>query len=148
MPLQQIRHFAPALFILIAFSSVVPESVTAATPPAAKQDATHPVVMQQAASGVAAAQTTALQPFTSAPKLPAIAAAGSQLREVFGFALASSLADPTVGYPTGNFSLLTTVAFFGLHVPHDGTFAADSGSTVWNSSQPTGLLSTAHPSGT
>ncbi len=35
-------------------------------------------------------------------------------REVFGFALASSLSDPTVGYPTWDFSLLSTVAFFGL----------------------------------
>src|SRR4029077_10283787 len=69
-------------------------------------------------------------------------------REVFGFALASSLSDPTVGYPTWNFSLLSTVAFFGLHVQDDGTFASDAGSAVWNSSQLTGLLSTAHAAGT
>src|SRR5690348_18287509 len=69
-------------------------------------------------------------------------------REIFGFALASSLADPTVGYPSWNFSLLTTVAFFGLHVQDDGTFAGDSGMSVWNSSQMTGLLNAAHASGT
>jgi spore germination protein YaaH len=148
MPLQQIRHFAPALFALIAFSSLVPESVAAATPQAAQQDATHPVVMQQAASSVATATTPALQPFTSAPLLPATANTANQPREVFGFALASSLADPTVGYPTWNFSVLTTIAFFGLHVQDDGTFAADSGWNVWNSSQLTGLLTTAHSSGT
>ncbi|TMC54752.1 MAG: hypothetical protein E6J20_02115 [Chloroflexi bacterium] len=69
-------------------------------------------------------------------------------REVFGFALASSLSDPTVGYSTWNFSLLTTVAFFGLHVQDDGTFAADSDRTVWDSSQVGGLVSTAHAHGT
>jgi hypothetical protein len=35
-------------------------------------------------------------------------------REIFGVALASSLSDPTVGYPSWDFSLLSTVAFFGL----------------------------------
>jgi len=75
-------------------------------------------------------------------------AAGAPNREVFGFALASSLSDPTVGYPTWNFSLLTTVAFFGLHVQDDGTFAADSDASVWNSSQLTSLVSTAHSHGT
>ena len=79
--------------------------------------------------------------------LPHAAAAPGPQREVFGFALASSLSDPTVGYPTWDFSLLSTVAFFGLHVQPDGTFAADSGATVWNSSQLTGLVSTAHSHG-
>ena len=69
-------------------------------------------------------------------------------REVFGFALASSLSDPTVGYPSWNFSELSTVAFFGLHVNGDGTFASDSDMSVWNSSQLTNLLSAAHPHGT
>ncbi|HKC18091.1 MAG TPA: glycosyl hydrolase family 18 protein, partial [Candidatus Dormibacteraeota bacterium] len=69
-------------------------------------------------------------------------------REVFGFALSSSLSDATVGYPSWNFSLLSTVAFFGLHVQTDGTFASDSDATVWNSSQLAGLVSTAHAHGT
>ena len=79
---------------------------------------------------------------------PRAVAAPSLQREVFGFALASSLADPTVGYPSWNFSLLSTVAFFGLHINDDGTIASDSGSTVWNSSQLSGLVSTAHSAGT
>jgi len=69
-------------------------------------------------------------------------------REVFGFALASSLIDPTVGYGTWNFSLLSTVAYFGLHVQDDGNFAADNGKAVWNSPQLTGLVSAAHARGT
>ena len=111
-------------------------------------DATHPWVMQQAAAQVATAQTGSLKPFTAPPKLPAIGGgAGGPQREVFGFALASSLADRTYGYPSWDFSLLSTVAFFGLHVRDDGAFAADSGAAVWNSSQLTGLLATAHSHG-
>ncbi len=68
-------------------------------------------------------------------------------REVFGFALASSLADPTVGYPSWNFDLLSTVAFFGLHVDSTGHFVADNGWTVWNSSVMTNFVATAHQHG-
>ncbi|HEX2681589.1 MAG TPA: glycosyl hydrolase family 18 protein, partial [Candidatus Dormibacteraeota bacterium] len=69
-------------------------------------------------------------------------------REVFGFGLASSLGDPSVGYPSWNFSLLSTVAFFGLHISWDGTIVSDSELNVWNSSTLTGLVGTAHASGT
>ena len=69
-------------------------------------------------------------------------------REIFGFALGSSLTDPTVGYPSWNFSLLSTVAYFGLHVQDDGTFAADSDAATWNSSGLTSLVTTAHAHGT
>jgi spore germination protein YaaH len=142
------KYFTPALLLMIAFSGLAPGSAAAASPQSIKPDATHPMVMQQAASGVATAATGPLQPFTSPTQLPAVAASGGQLREVFGFALASSLSDATFGYPSWNFSLLTTVAFFGLHVQDDGTFAADSGWNVWNSSQLTGLLTAAHNTGT
>jgi spore germination protein YaaH len=69
-------------------------------------------------------------------------------REVFGFALASSLSDPTLGYSSWNFSLLSTVAFFGLHIADNGAIASDQGLTVWNSSALTGMLGTAHAHGT
>ena len=69
-------------------------------------------------------------------------------REIFGFALSSTLGDANVGYPSWNFSLLSTVAFFGLHVNDDGTIANDSNWTTWNSSTLTGLVSTAHAAGT
>lgn len=104
--------------------------------------------MQQAAQQVAKAPVGKLTPFTSPPKMAAVGGAGGPLREVFGFALASSLADPTLGYTTWDFSLLSTVAVFGLHVQDDGTFANDSGLAVWNSSQLTGLLTVAHAHGT
>src|SRR5260370_36255965 len=41
-------------------------------------------------------------------------------REVFGYAYASNLGDPTVGYPSWNFDLLSTVAFFSIRVHYDG----------------------------
>jgi chitinase len=84
---------------------------------------------------------------THAVRPPFQAVSTGPVREVFGFALASSLSDPTVGYPSWNFSLLTTVAFFGLHVQDNGTFAGDPGDVVWNSSQIPTLLSVAHSHG-
>ncbi len=69
-------------------------------------------------------------------------------REVFGFALASSLADPSIGYPSWNFNLLSTVAFFGLHVNGSGQLVGDAGWNTWNSSALSNLVSVAHQHGT
>src|SRR5712692_4657799 len=71
-------------------------------------------------------------------------------REVFGFAFGSSLGDPTIGYPSWNFSLLSTVAYFGLHVTWTGDFSNDSGLSTWNNPYgPTpGFISAAHANGT
>lgn len=85
---------------------------------------------------------------TAATTPRALTSAGGPQREVFGFGLLSSLSDPTVGYPSWNFGLLSTVALFGLHVNDDGTFAMDSDMAVWNSSALTSLVSTAHSRGT
>jgi spore germination protein YaaH len=116
--------------------------------------------MQQAANQVATAKVGPLQPFQKAGTLPraTAASASAQLaagstnmlsREVFGFALFSSLADPNIGYPSWNFDLLSTVAVFGLHVNWDGhLITTDSGYAVWNSSQMTALRSTARQHGT
>jgi hypothetical protein len=65
-------------------------------------------------------------------------------REIFGFATAGSLADPTVGYPSWNFDLLSTVAFFAIHVQYNGILVADSTWHIWDSSVLTGLVATAH----
>ncbi len=86
---------------------------------------------------------------SAAPRTAAVGTgAGNLSREVFGFALGSSLSDPTVGYPSWNFDLLSTVAYFGLHVLWDGTFQNDSGLAVWNSSQLTDMVKVAHAHGT
>ena len=110
-------------------------------------------VVYSPASVMAAPRPAALahalteQPQAAGPHAATLHTASAGLkREVFGFALASSLSDPSIGYPSWNFSLLTTVAFFGLHVNRDGTLIADSDWNVWNSSALTGLLTTAHSS--
>jgi spore germination protein YaaH len=84
---------------------------------------------------------------TARPAASSLVATSKLSREVFGFALGSSLSDPTYGYPSWNFNLLTTVAYFGLHVLWNGTFEADSSLAVWNSSQLTNLVTTAHAHG-
>jgi spore germination protein YaaH len=142
------KFYVPLFLALLGLSNLAPVSAVAGSPAALSDDPTHPVAMQQAATQVAGAKLGVLQPFVAPAQMPAIGGNGGPQREVFGFALASSLSDPSVGYPTWNFSLLSTVAFFGLHVNDDGTFASDSGWNVWNSSQLTGLLSTAHSRGT
>jgi spore germination protein YaaH len=89
------------------------------------------------------------QTIAPAQQTPSLAVVNNHVsREVFGFALGSSLSDPTIGYPTWNFNLLSTVAYFGLHVLWNGTFQNDAGLSVWNSSQLTNLVTTAHAHGT
>jgi len=143
-----LKHLVPALIAAIALSSLAPGNAVAASLPSPNQDYTHPVVMQQAANEVGSAKLGPLVPFRAAASTPSVGGAGNLGREIFGFGLASSLSDPTFGYPSWNFSLLTTVAFFGLHVNDDGTLASDSGMTVWNSGAMTGLLDAANRAGT
>src|ERR1700736_3645042 len=115
MSLQRFIQLATTLVIVVAattVSLVSPAAVAHAAPRAAQQPAAQ---ISQASA-----------------HLPS--------REVFGFGLASSLADPTIGYPSWNFSLLSTVAFFGLHINGDGTIVSDSGLNVWNSTTLTNLL--------
>jgi spore germination protein YaaH len=144
------RHFALALFTPLALSCFVLGNVEGASASGSSPspDPTHPMVTQQAANEVATAKLGTLQPFKAPAPMAAVGGAGGPQREVFGFALASSLSDPTIGYPSWNFSLLTTVAFFGLHINDNGSIAADSGWTVWNSSATSNLVGTAHASAT
>ena len=88
------------------------------------------------------------KPLEGAPRTIAAANPIGLKREVFGFALASSLSDPSHGYPSWKFPLLGTVAFFALHVNVSGGIDQDAGWTTWNSTALTGLLSAAHASGT
>jgi hypothetical protein len=69
-------------------------------------------------------------------------------KEVFGYATAGSLGDPTFGYTSWNFNLLATVAFFAIRVNNLGVLVADSDYTVWSSPTLTNLVSTAHAHGT
>jgi len=97
----------------------------------------------------------AVAPLTSRPLAGAAVDAQSAAppaalnREVFGFANAGNLADPTVGYTTWVFSLLSTVAYFGLHVnAADGSLVqGDTGWNVWHSSVASDFINRAHANG-
>jgi spore germination protein YaaH len=127
MSRQRIRHFAVALSlsVIVTAASAMPAVARIAAPSKASS-LSSTAAPAQAVVGMVAPHTS---------------------REIFGFALASSLSDPTVGYPSWNFDLLSTVAVFGVHVDTAGRFVADNGWTVWNSSALTGLVTTAHQHG-
>jgi spore germination protein YaaH len=97
-----------------------------------------------AAPTIAAGQGTAAA--TATPG--AATSVARPTREVFGFTYSSSLADPSVGYPSWNFDLLTTVAYFSLHANFDGNLVADSEWSVFNSSTFTNFVNAAHAHGT
>lgn len=142
------RNLVLALATASIFTGLTPAYAATPSPtPTPSSDSTHPRITQQAANTVASAPVGATSAIGAAGFPGGVQGSFGPSREVFGFGLASSLSDPTYGYPTWDFSVLTTVAFFGLHVQDDGTFAADSGWTVWNSSQLSGLVSTAHGHG-
>src|SRR5437660_1159588 len=90
------RHFVPPIVIALALSTLPFVGVEAASSPSG-QDPTHPRVMQEAATMVSTAKVGAVKPFSAPQAQAAIGGAGGPQREVFGFALASSLADPSVG---------------------------------------------------
>src|SRR5439155_1298368 len=112
-----------------------------------------PPVMERAAQLEATAPDRALAfaPTTAVRTQPVAAVTNPRLyREVFGFAFASSLGDPTIGYPSWNFSLLSTVAYFGIHVDWTGDFSGGSALNNWNdtSGPVPAFIRTAHASGT
>jgi len=112
---------------------------------------TGPPVMRQAADYVATA--TPRESKAAAPRRTAAetAVTNSRLyREVFGFVYASSLADPNIGYQSWNMNLLSTVAYFGVHVDAwSGVLVSDSGLYIWNNpaSAVPALIRTAHAHG-
>src|SRR5260370_31465231 len=110
MFLERSLHFVVASLLVIGMFAITESHAPAVSPPAA------------APLALASHSTASLRTATPSPR-----------REVFGFGLASSRGDPTFGYPSWNFSLLSTVAFFGLHINSDGTIVSDSGPGGWNS---------------
>ncbi|HEV2035688.1 MAG TPA: glycosyl hydrolase family 18 protein [Candidatus Dormibacteraeota bacterium] len=110
-----------------------------------------PPVMQQTANFEANAPIRSYPQSAVRAISPLVAPNNPRLfREVFGFAFASSLGDPTIGYPSWDFSLLSTVAYFGVHVTWNGALSNDSGLQTWNNPNgPTpGFISAAHAQGT
>src|SRR6266852_1347578 len=158
-----LRHFVAAtVFIAVPLISVGPVQAspptvstrTSAIPESAvlrKFRDSGPPVMQQASQFEANAAPGTSAPLTSFRSLPLAAPNNPRLfGEVFGFAFASSLGDNTIGYPSWNFALLSTVAYFGVHVSWTGDFSNDSALTTWNNpyGPVPGFINTAHAYGT
>jgi len=137
------RHLVAAILTALfgVLAGVAP--VSAASPP--PHDQTQPNVMRETAQQVARAQPG------PAPVRRAGAAAqpaaGHPAREVFGFADAGSLGDATVGYPSWDFSQLSTVGYFGLAVGPAGDLVHDGGWNVLNSGTFAGFRDAAHAAG-
>src|SRR5579872_4367731 len=114
MSLQRLLHCVTAILIALAATAAVSHGASAAgegaLPPTGGPTAIHSNLS------------------------PTLQASPGLSREVFGFALAGTLGDPTVGYPSWNFSLLSTVAFFALHISSTGAIVGDSDWATWNSS--------------
>src|SRR5712692_10752443 len=131
------QRFRTSLLIVSVLASLgaagMHAGAAATTQLPASHDETRPHVMQAEADRVSTASVGVLQPYSAGPRVAGMGGGSPRLsKEVFGFALGSSLSDGTLGYPSWNFDLLTTVAYFGLHVNWDGTFANDSG---WRSEE-------------
>jgi spore germination protein YaaH len=145
--------------MLGAGMTIAPASTPNPRPPAGDQ--THPEIMAQAANAAAgpmsssqAAPNTVPSPtFGMATPHAAlqVAAANTGLRrEVLGFVNAGNLNSPTIGYPSWNFNLLSTVVFFGLQV-NSGDGALVQSGTGWNvfhSTAMSNFVSKAHSAGT
>src|SRR5207248_6965858 len=79
----------------------------------------------------------ALRPYALAP-------AGGVTREVFGFAPYWRLSQN----PHWNYSLLSTVAYFGVSINPDGSvYTGDQGWTGWNSQDLVNIINAAHAAG-
>src|SRR5207237_8001879 len=104
--MQRLMYFALTLLLAVAMSGLPVPAAPADARPQGAQDSTHPVVMQQAGDLVARTAVGVLKPFTPLAPQIAVGGGGGPQREVFGFALASSLSDPSIGYPSWKFPLL------------------------------------------
>jgi spore germination protein YaaH len=133
----------------------LPATTRAAGGHPGRTEPTHPRIMS-AAAGQAVRTSTAptrspatlsgLQP----PTLPPATGVTSRPRkEVLGFVNAANLGSSTVGYPSWNLGLLTTVVFFSLAVNSgDGAIVkSGTGWNVWTSPTLTSFVNTAHANG-
>src|SRR5213595_2436216 len=77
---------------------------------------------------------------------PAVMANAPLQREVFGFVNDNNLGSSSVGYRTWNFSLLSTVAYFALHVNSgDGALVTtDTGWAIYHSTTMAAFVAYAH----
>jgi hypothetical protein len=146
MPYPRLQQFALAVILGLVAATGPQMPAGAAVLPSAL-DLTHPQITRLASREIAG--MTPATPVPPAPPVVGQPQTGTPpQREVFGFVSAGALGDPTVGYPSWDFSMLGTVAYFGVHVAWNGNLVtSDTGWSVWNSGILTGLINQAHSHG-
>ncbi|TAN34312.1 hypothetical protein EPN29_02810 [bacterium] len=144
-------HVSLAVLVLgSAPLALSPQPVHAAPVHTNRLNQLGPRIMDEAAN--LAALPASQVPFTPAHRVvvrPLTGVRPGPQREVFGFVNASNIGDPNVGYTQWNFRLLTTVAFFGLHVNSgDGNLVTtDTAWAAFHSAAMGNLVNTAHANG-
>src|SRR5260370_28370096 len=153
MPMQRIRYLALAL--VLAGAAALPQASHASTPALVHNRLDQTDALVDAAVAAAANQPASpqLQAAVRSAALNTIALVSTPTklqREVFGFVNAGNLGNSTVGYPSWNFNLLSTVTFFGLQVNSgDGALVqTNTGWAVYHSSTMTSFVNAAHAAGT
>jgi spore germination protein YaaH len=143
-------HASIAVLVLgSAPLALLPLAVHAAPTRAAQLAQMAPSIMTETdrLAGMPAANppATSTKPLTVRPLL---IRPGPQ-REVFGFADDFALGNPNVGYTQWNFRLLTTVAYFAIHVNSgDGHLVTyDNGWAVYHSTTMANFVNVAHANG-
>jgi spore germination protein YaaH len=127
-----------SLLVFLAAAGLVAAWLPATPAAAATPAGAHPSEMQLASDRLSQAPPKPVPPKATAPAPRAGAAttAARPLKEVFGFAQATGLGSTTgVGWNTWNFSALSTVAYFGVHVDNNGHIdTTDTGWSFWGGS--------------
>ena len=141
-------HLVLATLVTLVVWPLVSSPVHPAGTPVSPRDA-HPLINQELALQVDQPPPAGLKPARPAQLVADVQTATTRpSREVFGFVRAGSIADGATGYPSWDFSMLTTVAYFGLHVNWDGSILHDNaGWAIWNSSTVSDLVQAAHSQG-
>jgi len=149
----RLTPYSLALVLLLGIVSMPASQPSAHLASRLNGDQTHPWIMQEAAAAAdQPASVAKLYYGADSPHpavIPLMRAPTPLQREVLGFVNASNLGDPSVGYTSWNFALLSTVVFFGIQVNSgDGHLVStNTGWSVYHSSTMTGLVNTAHANG-
>src|SRR5690348_8914977 len=151
MSLKRFRNLGFAL-IFAAAPAIASTHVAAAAPhQVLHQSELHPAVTDLAAKQAVlpVAGLTSLSPAAPQTVIPLRAAANRPQREIFGFVYAGNLGNSSVGYPSWNLDLLTTVAYFGFQVNSGDGHLVTSGTgwTVFHSTTMTNFVNVAHQHG-
>jgi hypothetical protein len=144
------KHLVLAIVTGLALS-LLPSSPALAESPGSKEPGPLPAskalddASRQGSARTAQQGPAALPPAGRPQPIKARGGASALKREVFGYA---DLANLNGSYATWDFTMLSTVALFGLHIQSDGNpNFGESSWMVWNSGITTNFVNTAHSYG-